>query len=80
MNGVGLEVGNTVATEGRDLPWLQDVAGVDMWTTWGVGYRDVWILDGENRLLTVYNLTEHDLNQPANFEELKLLLLDAAQR
>ena len=80
INGVGLEAGNPLATEGRDIPWLQDVAGVDMWTTWDVGYRDVWILDRENRLLTIYNLTEHDLNQPANFEELRLLLLDAAQR
>jgi hypothetical protein len=80
VNESGLESGNEAMTSGRDLPWLQDVPEVDVWSTWAVGYRDVWILDGENRLLTVYNLTEHDLREPANYEELRALLIDAAAR
>jgi hypothetical protein len=80
VNASGLESGNAVAVEGRDLPWLQDVAEVDMWGTWVVGYRDVWILDRDNRLLTIYNLTEHDLEQPESFAELKALFIEAAQR
>lgn len=80
INESGLESGNDTATAGRDLPWLQDVVEVDVWSTWGVGYRDVWILDRQNQLLAVYNLTEHDLREPASYEELKTLLLDAAAR
>ncbi len=80
VNETGLESGNPDMTAGRDLPWLQDVEGVDVWGTWNVGYRDVWILDRENRLLTVYNVTEHDLNDPLNYEELKGLFLEAAMR
>lgn len=80
VNASGLEDGNAGMTEGRDLPWLQDVAEVDVWGTWGVGYRDVWILDRENQLLAVYNVTEHNLEDPLNYEELKALFLDAAQR
>lgn len=80
VNESGLESGNDVTTAGRDLPWLQDVAEVDVWSTWSVGYRDVWILDRQNELLAIYNLSEHDLREPANYEELKALLLDAAAR
>jgi hypothetical protein len=80
VNETGEEGGNASVTLGRDTPWLQDVPGVDVWGTWGVGYRDVWILDRENRLLAIYNLTENDLNEQPNYEELKALLLDAAQR
>ncbi len=80
VNASGLEAGNALVTDARDTPWLQDVADVDVWGSWGVGYRDVWILDRENQLLAIYNLTEHDLNDVAEYEQLKALLLDAAQR
>jgi hypothetical protein len=80
VNGIGLEAGNAEVTAERDAPWLQDVAAADVWGTWGVGYRDVWILDRENRLIDVYNLTENDLNDPLKYEELKALLLEASQR
>lgn len=80
VNESGLESGNAAVTTGRDLPWLQDVPEVDLWTTWDVGYRDVWILDGENRLLTVYNLSDNDLREPEHYEELKALLVEAAGR
>ena len=80
MNESGLEAGNALVTTGRDIPWLQDVAGTDVWSTWGVAYRDVWILDRQNRLLAVYNLSEHDLRDAASYEELKALLLEAAAR
>lgn len=77
---MGLESGNPQTVAERDLPWLQDVAGVDVWETWAVGYRDVWILDRDNRLVGVYNLTEHDLNDAASFEELKSLFIEASLR
>ncbi|MEL6183188.1 MAG: hypothetical protein AAFU79_01095 [Myxococcota bacterium] len=63
-----------------DLPLLQDTGGVDAWSQWGVTYRDVWVLDGENRPVGVINLTDRDLSQPANAAALEALVLDAAAR
>ncbi len=78
INGIGLEVANPVVTNGRDIPWLQDVAGVDVWSSWNVAYRDVVILDGYNQVFAVYNLTSNSLAVPANFDALLQLFVDAA--
>lgn len=59
------------------LPWLQDAAGQDVWALWAVTYRDCVILDAQNRVYAVYNLTSHDLALPANAAELKALLVAA---
>lgn len=69
---------NADACEGKDIPWLQETAAEPCWTTWGVTYRDVIILDGDNVVIGVYNLTEHDLNVQANYDELKAMLAAAA--
>ena len=78
VNGMGLESGNPEACNGKDIPWLQETAAEPCWTTWGVTYRDVIILDGNNVVLGVYNLTTHDLNDPAKYDELKAMLVAAA--
>jgi len=88
LNAVGLESGNPSITAGRSLPWLQDVVDQDVWNKWhvddlrpgstGVVWRDVIVLNAENRAIAVYNLTEHDLGRPTNYEALKQLLRDAA--
>jgi hypothetical protein len=39
----------------------------------------VHIVDRENHRVGVYNLTEHDLGEPANYETLRELLIEAAQ-
>jgi len=75
VNGIGLESGNTLVCEGRDLPWLQDTVDEHVWSQWQVTYRDVVILDGANVPVGVYNLTDHDLADPANYAELRALLL-----
>ena len=36
------------------------------------------ILDADNDLVAVYNLTEHDLGIGANYDALRALLVDAA--
>jgi hypothetical protein len=41
-------------------------------------YRDVWILDSQNRLFGVFNLTENDLSDADNRETLKQMFLSAA--
>ncbi|MCB9647593.1 MAG: hypothetical protein H6730_13460 [Deltaproteobacteria bacterium] len=79
VNAVGLEGALDVMAAGGDIPLLQDILTVDVWHTWAVTYRDVVLLDGENKKVGVYNLTSHDLGNEANYAELKALLLDAAR-
>jgi hypothetical protein len=78
VNGAGLESGNAYVTNGRTLPWLQDVADQQVWTSWAVAYRDVIVLDAENKPIAVYNVTTHNLADPANYAALKQILIDAA--
>jgi hypothetical protein len=78
INDVGLESANDEMTAGRVLPWLQPIAGDDVWTLWQVEYRDVVILGPGDERLGVFNLTVHDLADPVNYAELLGQLLDAA--
>ncbi|MGQ0614166.1 MAG: hypothetical protein ACT4PV_10560 [Planctomycetaceae bacterium] len=77
VNETGHESGNAETCAGKTLPWLQDNVVQNVWTLWGVTYRDAIILDAQNRVVGVYNLTAHDLNVPANYDELKAMLLAA---
>lgn len=74
----GFESGVADMADGRDLPLLQDTDAVDATTEWAAIWRDVIIVDADNQRVTVYNLTEHNLAEPANYAELRDLLLDAA--
>ncbi len=84
VNGAGSYAsGNSQATAGRDIPWLQDVdldldGQADVWTSWDVTYRDVVILDGENQKLGVFNLTTYDLQNSDNYDTLRQSLVAAA--
>ncbi len=78
VNEIGQEAGNAAACSGKDLPWLQETADHPAWSVWNVAYRDVIILDSSNRKVATYNLTTHDLSNPANYLELKGLLAAAA--
>jgi len=78
VNGIALESGNDAMCQGRVLPWLQDDVPNDVWTAWGVAFRDVVVVDEQNRRLFAYNLTDYDLAVAENYAELKALLLDAA--
>lgn len=65
---------------GKTLPWLQDTPAVNAWGLWGVTFRDVVVLDAENKQVAVYNVTVHPLSDPVNYEELKAILLAAANQ
>lgn len=78
VNGIGHESENAANCAGRVLPWLQDVVASDVWTLWQVTYRDVIILDEENKVLSIYNLTSNDLGVQANYDALRDLLVQAA--
>ena len=77
VNEDGQQGSNALAVEGRTLPWLQDLAGA-AWGGWAVTYRDVIVLDEENREVGVFNLTVHDLGQPAEYAALLAMLKSAA--
>jgi hypothetical protein len=78
VNEIGLESGNPGITGGRVLPWLQPTAGQDVWGSWQVQYRDVYIVGPGNEHLGTFNLTVHDLADPANYAALRDQLLEAA--
>ena len=78
VNEAGFENGNNNITDGRDLPWLQDVPSANVWDSWRVGYRDVIIVDADNNVTSVYNLSDNDLANGDNYAAIKALLIDAA--
>ncbi len=51
----------------------------DVWrNSWDIVYRDVVILDDENVVVGVMNLTSNDLGDPVNYEALRDVLIDTA--
>ena len=79
VNEIGYDSGNEEICEEADLPWLQDDKTALVWDRWAVTYRDVWILDGDNVPVAIYNLTTHGLSDEANYATLKALFIDAAE-
>jgi hypothetical protein len=69
INAIGLESGNVQVCTDNDIGWLQPMTGQEVWTEWGITMRDLVILDEDNVVIAIYNLTEHDLQQPANYDE-----------
>jgi hypothetical protein len=60
---------------GRHLPWLQDTVADSVWTSWGVVYRDVFVLDPENRVERVYREALADLfSGPKDAQEIMDIL------
>jgi len=80
VNAVGQESDNDLIVAGRTLPWLQDTKSQDVWTDWKVTWRDVIVLDGDNNVAGIYNLTDHNLATAANYDSLKALLIKVANQ
>jgi len=78
INQIGKEAGVDTMCAGRDIPLFQDTSVDHVWVQWQVRYRDVYILDEENRHVALYNLTDNGLTVAENYDELKQLLLDTA--
>ncbi len=78
VNDVAYSSGNSTITANRNLPWLQNTAGEDVWNLWGVTYRDVWVVDENNVVVGIYNVTGNNLGVTANYNALKNLFLGAA--
>ena len=84
INEIGHEAANDLITDGRDLPWLQDVdlnsdGQSDIWdTSWGVEFRDVIVVDASNKRLGAFNLTSNSLEAPENYDLLKQTVMHVA--
>lgn len=63
-----------------DLPLLQDTVEQQAWQQWAITYRDVVILDGENRVVGVLNLTENNLAELPSRMDLEAIIDEAASR
>jgi hypothetical protein len=80
INKVTAAFQNYQATAMRTLPWLQPTtSSVDPWVSWNSEWRDVVVLDSQNRVRNIYNLTGHSLDVPAYRETMRQMFLDAAQ-
>ena len=71
INAVGAESGAPGMASGRTIGLLQDTEQEDVWGSWEITWRDVVILDGKNEVVAIYNLSEHNLAVPANYDSLK---------
>ena len=69
---------NDFAVAETTLPWLQDPPRNGVWDSWEAEWRDVVILDGQNRRLAVFPVYFKPLDDPENYAELKALLRQIA--
>jgi hypothetical protein len=79
INQIGAENGISSFNETHGLPMVNDNANDNIWLQWESQWRDFYILNKQNELLEIYNLTEHNLNDPQNYQELKQKLVDAVE-
>jgi hypothetical protein len=79
INEIGHDSGLGTMSDLGDLPLLQDTEEETVWVDWDVTFRDVVILNSDNEPVGVYNLTEHNLADEDNYEELKALLIASAE-
>jgi len=70
--------GNAGMCAGRVLPWLQDQKPPDAWHLWQADFRDVIVVDDENKVVSIYNLTIHNLADSTNYAALRNILITAA--
>ena len=62
------------------LPVLQDLPEVNVWESWGVVYRDVFVLNRCGEQVAVFNLTgSGDLRVESNYEHLRGLIIAAVE-
>ncbi len=79
INEIGHDSGLSGMADRGDLPLLQDTPSEEVWDDWDVTFRDVVILNASNEQVGVFNLTTHSLGDPANYADLKALLIASAE-
>jgi hypothetical protein len=77
VNERGHSTGIETAVKERTLPLLQDDMTQMVWENWAVTYRDVIVLDGENKVFGLLNLTDNSLAEAEHYATVEGLLLQA---
>jgi len=78
VNLIGSEAGNLLVTASNDLPWLQDVPSENAQASWQAMTNEIYVLGPSNEVITVFPASLKPLSVPANYQELKDLLIAAA--
>ena len=78
INMPGYESGNESMVDGHTIGLLQDTTIADVTGAWGAIWRDVYVLDQNNEVVEVYNLTTYSLVDQTNYAYLKDLLVTTA--
>ena len=78
INKIAAEAGIQHFTESHNLPMVQDDATLQVWNSWQGSWRDVYILNENNELVMVYNLTQNNLGNSSNYNALMSHFIDIA--
>ena len=73
------EAGNDLITVEGDLPWLQDTPETNVWDLWGVEYRDVILVDSNQVVVSIYNVSLNDLTKEQTYDEFYQLVVETAE-
>ena len=65
--GVGQNnsVSINLITQNNNLPWVKSIDGCNVWSDWGAMNRDLFIMDKNNEIVSIINLTQ-------NFDETQI--------
>jgi len=78
VNMIGSEPGVSGMAAGNSIALLQDTTAVDAEAAWSVTWRDLFILDEDNELVDVINLSSFNLDNQANYDVIHDLLVQTA--
>ena len=79
INMSGTASGTASFGTNHTLPMVQDDFSLGIWSDWGAQWRDVYILNENNELVFVYNLTQYSLSDATNYDTLQQYFIDFAQ-
>jgi hypothetical protein len=78
INMIGTASGTSYFSPSLNLPMVQDSSSLGIWNDWGALWRDVFILNENNELVLVYNLTQYGLSDTNNYNTLMQHFIDVA--
>lgn len=77
INHMDKDSANELMTEGRNVPWLQDLPATNVWSSWEIAYRDVVILNEDNEFVDRINVTTNNLTEAAGYQTLMGLITES---
>lgn len=78
VNEIGFAHGKNSLNSSHSLPLLQEISQYNIYNSWSITYRDVWVLNEVQEPYAVVNLSTYNLSDPVNYNGLKNLFIGAA--